>query len=106
MRHLSEQELLKELWTKGQPLAVFLYTPFCGTCKAARRMLEVAEHLLPEGIVADADVNMLPQVVQQYQIRSVPALLVTDANRSAKPSIRYSMGSVEDLLQEIRGVIS
>lgn len=106
MRHLNEEELLKELWTKGAPLAVFLYTPFCGTCKAARRMLEVAEHLLPEGIIADADVNMLPKIVQQYQIRSVPALLVAKADRSSMPSIRYSMGSVEELLQDIRGVIS
>ncbi len=73
MRSLDEKQLLEELWRKGEPLAVFLHTPFCGTCKVARRMLEVAEHLLPEGLLAEADVNMTPTVVEQYKIRSVPS---------------------------------
>ncbi|BFH62174.1 thioredoxin family protein [Paenibacillus azoreducens] len=106
MRVLNEHELLEELWSKGKPVAVFLHTPFCGTCKVARRMLEVAEYLLPEGLLAEADVNMLPHVVAQYKIRSVPALLLADAERSGKPELIYSMGSVEDLLAHIRGVLS
>ncbi|MEC0239531.1 thioredoxin family protein [Paenibacillus dokdonensis] len=106
MRELDEKQLLEELWSKGKPLAVFLHTPFCGTCKVARRMLEVTEHLLPEGILAEADVNMLPKVVEQYRISSVPALLIADPKRSSKPEIIYSMGSVEDLLAQIRGVLS
>ncbi|MDR0270872.1 thioredoxin family protein [Paenibacillus sp.] len=106
MKPLTEKQLLEELWSKGKPLAVFLHTPFCGTCKVAQRMLEVAEHLLPEGLLAEADVNMLPIVVEQYKIRSVPALLLADAERSGKPDIKYSMGSVEELLAQIRGVLS
>ncbi|MCJ8012542.1 thioredoxin family protein [Paenibacillus sp. KQZ6P-2] len=106
MRSLDEQQLLEELWSKGKPLAVFLHTPFCGTCKVARRMLKVTEHMLPEGILAEADVNMLPKVVEQYKIRSVPALLLADPERSGKPEIVYSMGSVADLLAQIRGVLS
>ncbi|MEC0371513.1 thioredoxin family protein [Paenibacillus chibensis] len=105
MRQLDEKQLLEELWSKGKPLAVFMHTPFCGTCKVARRMLEVTEHMLPEGIIAEADVNMLPKVVEQYKIRSVPALLITDAQRSRKPEVVYSMGSVADLLAQIRGVL-
>lgn len=105
MRQLDEKQLLEELWSKGKPLAVFMHTPFCGTCKVARRMLEVTEHMLPEGIIAEADVNMLPKVVEQYKIRSVPALLITDAQRIRKPEVVYSMGSVADLLAQIRGVL-
>lgn len=105
MRQLDEKQLLEELWSKGKPLAVFMHTPFCGTCKVARRMLEVTEYMLPEGIIAEADVNMLPKVVEQYKIRSVPALLITDAQRSRKPEVVYSMGSVADLLAQIRGVL-
>ncbi|GAF07541.1 hypothetical protein JCM16418_1559 [Paenibacillus pini JCM 16418] len=68
-------------------------------------MLEVAEHLLPPGIVADADVNMMPQLVQDYKISSVPALLVVDSEREQQPTIRYDMVSVEELLKEIRRVV-
>ncbi|MDR9854096.1 thioredoxin family protein [Paenibacillus sp. VCA1] len=106
MRTLDERQLLEELWRKGEPLAVFLHTPFCGTCKVARRMLEVAEHMLPDGLLCEADVNMTPKVVEQYKIRSVPALLLADKERSGKPEIVYSMGSVGDLLAQIRGVLS
>ncbi|MWV42269.1 thioredoxin [Paenibacillus sp. HJL G12] len=106
MRSLDEKQLLEELWSKGKPLAVFLHTPFCGTCKVARRMLEITEHMLPGEMIAEADVNMLPKVVEQYKVRSVPALLLANAERSGKPEIVYSMGSVEDLLAQIRGVLS
>lgn len=48
-KHMNEQELTLALEQAGEPLVVFLHTPLCGTCKAARRMLEVAAHLLPPG---------------------------------------------------------
>lgn len=104
MRTLNEQELRSEMDHKGKPLAIFLYTPLCGTCKVARRMLEVAEHLIPEDTLSAADVNMMPQVAQEYQIRSVPALLLMDAERTDPPTIQYRMGSVEELLDAIRSV--
>lgn len=50
MKEMNQPELLELLATKGEPLVLFLYTPLCGTCKAARRMIEVAEHLLPPGL--------------------------------------------------------
>jgi len=104
MRLLNEIELRYEMDNKGKPMAVFLYTPLCGTCKVARRMLEVAEHLLPSEILSVADVNMMPEIAQEYQIKSVPALLLMDADRSYPARIRYRMGSVEELLEAIRSV--
>ncbi len=105
MLTLNELELRTHLNEKARPIAVFLYTPLCGTCKVARRMLEIAEHLLPEDILVAADVNMMPQIAQEYQIRSVPALLLMEADREQPPSIRYRMGSVEELLEAIRSVM-
>ncbi|OAB44532.1 thioredoxin family protein [Paenibacillus glacialis] len=104
MRMLNEQELRFLMDIKGKPIAIFLFTPLCGTCKVARRMLEVVEQLLPEDTLSTADVNMMPQVAQDYQIKSVPALMLMDADRSHPPRIRYRMGSVEELLDVIRSV--
>jgi thioredoxin-like negative regulator of GroEL len=104
---MNQEELLELLGRAGEPLVVFLYTPLCGTCKAARRMLEVARHLLPPGLlIAEGNVNMLPGLVDTYRISSVPALLVVPADRSAEPEILYSMGSVERMLEYIRRVTS
>lgn len=107
MKEMNGAELLELLAQPGEPLVVFLYTPLCGTCKAARRMLEVAEHLLPPGLrVAEGNVNLLPQLVQTLKVSSVPALLAVHRDRSAGPEILYSFGSVERVLAFIRGVNS
>lgn len=107
MKAMNEVELLEALKSSGEPLVVFLHTPLCGTCKAAERMLEVAAHLLPaEFQMVAGNVNMLPNLVQQYRITSVPALLVASAERENDPKVYYSMVSVERVLEYIRSVIS
>lgn len=107
MKEMNQQELTQALESEGKSLVVFLYTPLCGTCKAARRMLEVAEYLLPdEVVIAEANVNMLPQIVGRYHISSVPALLAVTSVRSQKPEMLYAMGSVEQVLHFIRRVTS
>ena len=107
MKAMNEVELLEALKSSGEPLVVFLHTPLCGTCKAAERMLEVAAHLLPAELqMVGGNVNMLPNLVQQYRITSVPALLVASAERENDPNVYYSMVSVERVLEYIRSVIS
>jgi len=107
MKDMNQAELLDLLGKPGEPLVLFLYTPLCGTCKAARRMLEVAEHLLPPDLlIAEGNVNMLPGLVNKYRISSVPALMVIPADRGTEPQIFYSMGSVERVLEYIRRVTS
>ena len=105
MRELNELEVRSQMDSRGKPVVVFLYTPLCGTCKAAKRMLTVAEHLLPEGTISAANVNMMPLLAQEYKIRSVPAMLLMDAERNSPPHIVYRMGSVEELLVAIRSVM-
>ncbi|MFC3749828.1 thioredoxin family protein [Paenibacillus sp. GCM10012306] len=103
MQEMKEPELLKALEVPGDPLIVFLHTPLCGTCKVARRMLEVAGHLVRDDLVIhEANVNMLPELVRSYRISSVPALLVAQADRLTPPEVHYSMGSVERVLEYIR----
>lgn len=107
MMEINQTELLERLGQPGEPLVVFLYTPLCGTCKAARRMLEVAAHLLPPDLqIAEGNVNLLPELVNTYRISSVPALMAVRADRSTEPEILYSMGSVERVLEYIRRVTS
>ncbi|WP_449603670.1 thioredoxin family protein [Paenibacillus sp. Marseille-Q9583] len=107
MKVMNEVELLEALKSSGEPLVVFLHTPLCGTCKAAERMLKVAAHLLPAELqMVAGNVNMLPNLVQQYRITSVPALLIASAEREDDPEVYYSMVSVERVLEYIRSVIS
>ncbi|QCT02765.1 hypothetical protein E6C60_2050 [Paenibacillus algicola] len=100
-----QQQLRKQGRNGVQPVIVFLHTPFCGTCKAARKMLEVAEAMLPDGMLLESDVNFLPDLVQQLQVRSVPALLAVTDHDAEPYKILYRMGSVQDILSFVRGVM-
>ncbi|WP_179032661.1 thioredoxin family protein [Paenibacillus kribbensis] len=103
MREIGQKEARRAIW-EGCKLALFVYTPMCGTCAAARRMLEVAEHLLPEGAVLQSNINYIPELVQDYRISSVPALLIYNGENEI-PEIIYKMESVEHLLNRIRSVM-
>ncbi|MEC0127135.1 thioredoxin family protein [Paenibacillus pabuli] len=103
MRPITTKMLMRGVW-EGMPQAVFIYTPLCGTCAAARRMLEIAEHLLPEGILTEMNIHDIPELVQQYQISSVPAVMLFDGEHDV-PKMVYRMNSVEHLLGEIRKAV-
>ncbi|MEK3735403.1 thioredoxin family protein [Paenibacillus sp. FSL M8-0334] len=112
---VTERELLERIeWQErlagrdseaASPLIVFLYTPLCGTCSAARRMLEVVEQLLPDAAVLEADVNFMPNVVDKYRVRSVPGLMAV-SGRLEQPQFLYRMGSVQDILSFIKGAMA
>ncbi|CAM2783735.1 thioredoxin domain-containing protein [Paenibacillus sediminis] len=105
MKEMGEKELFELIEKGNDPAAVFLYTPFCGTCKMTERMLEVVEQLISEEIIYRVNVNMTPNLVMRYKISSVPCIMLFDQNRDHDPKLLYQMNSVQHLLAEIRGVI-
>ena len=86
-------------------IIVFLHTPLCGTCGAARKMLDVAELLLPDDTLLEGDVNFMPEIVRRFQIRSVPALLAVPGKKDEPYRTLYRMGSVQDILNFVRGAL-
>ena len=103
MKPITAKMLMRSVW-EGVPQAVFIYTPLCGTCAAARRMLEIAEHLLPADILFEMNIHDIPELVQQFQISSVPAVMIFDGQQDV-PKMVYRMSSVEHLLNEIRKAV-
>ena len=56
--------------------ALYLYTPMCGTCKVAGRMVDVTEKLFPAVPFIKADLNYVPSLADKYTVESVPCLLL------------------------------
>nr|WP_041060952.1 thioredoxin family protein [Jeotgalibacillus campisalis] len=56
--------------------ALYLYTPMCGTCKLAGRMLDITAATLPDYKIGKADLNYVESLADTYQIESVPCLLI------------------------------
>lgn len=75
--------------------AVLIYTPLCGTCKVAERMLDIAEAAGIGYRLYKANINYLPQIREQWRITSIPCLALLDNGR-VKEMI-YAMQSVDYL---------
>jgi thioredoxin 1 len=74
-----------EEWTKAEMDTLleekrtgylYFYTPMCGTCQVASKMMTVIEQLLPDVPSGKADLNYLPEMAERFEIQSVPCLIV------------------------------
>ncbi|WP_301108866.1 thioredoxin family protein [Sporosarcina sp.] len=92
-----------EDWERGQAAerlaAFYLFTPMCGTCAVASKMLTVIEAMRPELKIGKADLNYTEQLAYDYEIESVPCLLV---HRPGQPVEKiYAFQSVPHLLEKL-----
>lgn len=91
----------KREWTFTKaPFAVFIHTPLCGTCKAARRMLAVATEIVTDFPIMAANLNLMPDIAGQFQIESVPCLLFKRKDGTWHKQYRFP--SVTDLVERLR----
>lgn len=103
MIELTESKLQNHLQGKGsdsslpEQLFLFVYTPFCGTCGAARKMLDILKEMRPELPLYAANVNFLPRLVQAWEISSVPCLIRLE---DREPAARlYAMQSIDHVFR-------
>jgi len=74
-----------ESWTREQwettlkesPKAAFyLYTPMCGTCAVASKMMDIISFMRPDIPIGKADLNYVQDLALAYEVESVPCLLI------------------------------
>lgn len=80
--------------------AFYLYTPMCGTCEVASKMLNVIESLLPDLQIGKANINYLQQLAFDYQIESVPCLLISRDGENVEKV--YAFQSVPFLYEKLK----
>lgn len=78
---------------------VFIHTPFCGTCKLARKMLETIEGVWEEDVFFDMNASLFPKFMEEKQIESVPCLLVLRHNQVIEKI--YAFRSVPNIYELI-----
>ncbi|MDA3130147.1 thioredoxin family protein [Aliibacillus thermotolerans] len=98
MEEKSEEELKEEMSSQNS-FVLFLYSPFCGTCQLAERMVEVLEKLYPSIPFVKGNVNLLPAYVHTYQVTSIPALHVCQDGKVVKKI--YAFHSVPSLMMRL-----
>ncbi|KOS71734.1 thioredoxin [Lysinibacillus contaminans] len=94
------REQWEEAVQSGVKNVFYLYTPMCGTCAVASKMMEVVEQLLPEVTFGKANLNFMEQIAYDYQIESIPCLLVCDGGKVTKKV--YAFQSVPFLYELLK----
>ncbi len=79
---------------------IYLYTPFCGTCQVASKMLSVVKELLPNLTIGKINLNYRQDLAQAWQIESVPCLVFI--NKGKVESKIYTFHSVPYLMETIQ----
>ena len=96
MKEWNQQEINAQLSNQDE-FWLYLYTPMCGTCQVASKMITVVDELLPSVTIGKSDLNYLPQKALEWQIESVPCLMHVKDGTAAKKY--YAFHSVPYLLE-------
>lgn len=63
---------------QGEQAFLYIYTPLCGTCEVASKMLNIVNILNPSLQVGKINVNYNQKLAIQYEVESVPCLLIAE----------------------------
>ncbi|MFL6562707.1 MAG: thioredoxin family protein [Bacillus sp. (in: firmicutes)] len=78
---------------------VYFFTPMCGTCQVASKMLLVIDELV-EITIGKMNLNFYPDLARNFEIESVPCLVFVEAGKVRETL--YAFQSVPFLLEKIK----
>lgn len=100
---MSLEEWNYEEWKKQiekeDLVALYIYTPMCGTCHVAKKMMQVVEQLRKNTPIGMMNINYSKQLATDFQIESVPCLLISRKNKKIEKV--YAFKSVQNLLDKL-----
>lgn len=96
-------EYVETIISENLTSLLYFYTPLCGTCQVAGKMLTIIEELLPEIELVRSNLNYSPRIATELSIESVPCLLLFK-NGVLKEKI-YAFHSVPFLYDKIKEFI-
>jgi thioredoxin 1 len=100
------QEWNREQWEQiigeNEVTAFYLYTPMCGTCAVASKMMEVIENVVIDVPIGKANINFLEELAMEQKIESVPCLLISRNGRVDEKI--YAFQSVQNIYVKLKKI--
>ncbi|MFE8702312.1 thioredoxin family protein [Cytobacillus sp. FJAT-54145] len=101
MQDCSKKDIEEMLGEEGINV-LYLYTPMCGTCQVAGRMLTIVQELTPHMTFRKIDLNYIPDLAEKWSVESVPCLLIFRGSNIEQKI--YAFHSVPYLYETIRSI--
>lgn len=98
----ADEDLLEQIFSPNymqEPVFLFVYSAFCGTCHLARKIIEPLEATWDNSHFYDINASLYPDFMLNYQIKSVPCLLVIE--NATKSEEIYAFQSVTYMYQKL-----
>ena len=92
-REMGEKALRQLIDESPTSVPVFFYTPTCGNCKLARRILDAVLHTHPDITVVSCNLNLMPRLAMEWKIERNPALLMVKQNGVVKRRYDFLPGT-------------
>ncbi|MGE6630002.1 thioredoxin family protein [Bacillus sp. NPDC077027] len=96
MKDIQEHELKN---IQDDIFLLYLYTPFCGTCQLAKKMLTVVDKMQQDVPFYENNLNYSPNIAKALEIESVPCYLLFKKGELVKKG--YAFHSVPYLHEMI-----
>jgi len=96
----TDQNFEKEVLKSDLPVLVDFFAHWCGPCQMLSPVVEeIAEEMEGKIKVGKLDVDESPQIVEEYNVMSVPTLILFRGGGAVKTLTGFR--SKEDILKEI-----
>ncbi len=100
MQELTKKEAYQYLTSDIGKVVLYVYSPFCGTCRVTTKMLETVSEMLPTVNIGTCNLNAMPGLAQDFKIKSVPYLAIVQNGKIAKEI--YAFRSIPYLFETVK----
>ena len=102
MIHLNKDNFDETVSAASGIVLVDFWAEWCGPCKMMSSIIDEIEAEHPEITVAKVDVDNNPEISSQYQITSIPTLIVFKEGSPAAVSVGFKPKSeIEQMINDI-----
>lgn len=102
---MTNKELNQKILASSSPIIIDFYADWCGPCKAMASTLEQISEKLGDKInIIKVDIEDSPDISSEFEIRSIPTLILVNSDKEIVEQITGFMGS-DVLLNKIYKIV-
>jgi len=87
VEHATEATFQQMVLESSEPVLVDFYADWCGPCRALAPVLEELARENPQTRVVKVDVDRAPRLAAEYQVSSIPTVMVFENGRATAQQI-------------------